>query len=199
MNLDRLRNGRGVSHTMRRRERRQHESGQVLVLVLILLAMAGGAFWYAKHARAAKEKGALAFATDVSNRVILGGDKRLLDLTLSPQAKVTYMPSWRERLFEMIRAQGNPLSQVRVTGDVRFQHYFLDPQGHFRGEVDYANGPAYLEINISRPGVVWQIDQINWIWQRPPEPPPTPPPAPIATATPSPVPPNPEPARRKRR
>lgn len=181
---------------MRRRNPSSDENGQVIVLLLILLAMAGGAFWYAKHARAEKEKGARAFATEVSNRVILRGDRRLLDLTLSPKAKLVFPPSWRDRLLDFIRAQGNPLSEVRVTGDVRFQHYFLDPQGHFRGEVDYANGPAYLELDISRPGVIWQIDQINWVWQRPPEPSPTPLPAPIATPTPIEVTPVPEPTKR---
>ncbi len=175
---------------------RSRERGQVIVLLLILLAMAGGAWWYATSTRARKEKEAQAFANDVAHRVILQHDTRLLDLTLAPDAKVVYPPSWRERMFEFIRAQGAPLSEIRLTGEVRFTHHFLDPRGQFRAELDYANGPAYLELNISHPGVLWQIDQINWIWPRPPEPPPTPTPA--ATPTPTPVPPTPAPTTRKR-
>lgn len=197
--MNRQETSRGVSHVMRQRKFRRHENGQVLVLLLILLAMAGGAFWYARVARREKEKAAWAFATDVCNRVVLQGDSRLLDLTLSPQAKLICPPSWRERLLAYVRAQGNPLSELRVTGEVRFQNYFLDPQGHFRGEVNYANGPAYLEVNISHPGVIWQIDQINWVWQRPPEPTPAPTPPPSATPTPTPATPVPEPTKRKRR
>lgn len=188
----------GVPRPEMRRNPPHGENGQAVVLLLILLAMAGGGLWYAKHARAQKERGAWAFASDVSDRVILRGDRRVLDLTLSPQAKLAYPPSWRERLFDFIRAQGSPLSAVRVSGDVTFQNHFLDPRGHFRGEVDYANGPAYLEMNISRPGVIWQIDQINWIWPRPPEPSPAPavpPTTPIAT----PLSPTPEPTKPNRK
>ncbi len=183
---------------MIRRPSAPQESGQVIVFVVILLAMAAGAFWYANSARTEKEKSALAFASDISNRIILQGDTRALDLALSPEAKVKYPPSFRERMFDLIRSQGKPLSAVRVTGDVQFAHHFLDPEGHFRGEVDFADGPAYLQMRISHPGVLWQIDYMNWIWQRPPEPPPLlAAPSPTPTPTPSPASSSP-PAKRKR-
>ncbi|MBA3385146.1 MAG: hypothetical protein H0T95_00725 [Chthoniobacterales bacterium] len=185
------------------RQRPQAENGQTLVLLLILIAMAGGALWYVKTSRARKEKEAWAFANDVAHRVILQGDSRILDLTLSGEAKVTYPPSWRQRMLEFIRVQGQPHSHIRLTGDVQFTNEFLDPQGHFRAELDYENGPAYLELRISHPGVLWQIDHMNWIWQRPPEPVPTPIPAasvtPSPTPTPTPVVPSPSSSKRKKR
>ncbi len=179
--------------------RRASENGQVIVILLILLAMAGSALWYAKTSRVAKEKEAWAFANDVAHRVILHGDTRILDLTLSPQAKVAYPPSWRERMFEFIRAQGQPHSDIRLTGEVQFAYRFQDPQGHFRAELDYENGPAYLDLRISHPGVLWQIDHMNWIWQRPPEPAPTPIWAASVTPAPTPVLPSPSPSKRKKR
>lgn len=174
----------------------KNQGGQVFVLIVILLAMAGGAIWYAHHAHEQKETEAQAFANEVGNRVILQGDTRFLNLALSPDAKVKFPPSWRDRMFDFIRAQGPPLSAVRVSGEMHFQYRFMDPEGRFHAEVDYANGPAYLQFGISHPGVLWQIDDINFIWQRPP-PEPSLTPAPTASAIP--IVPSPEPAKRKRR
>lgn len=175
--------------------RERHEEGQVFVLIMILLAMAGGAIWYAHHAHEQKDAEARAFASEVGNRVILQSDTRFLNVVLSPAAKVKFPPSWRDRMFEIIHAQGPPLSAVRVNGDMQFQYQFMDPEGRFRAEVDYPNGPAYLQFNLSHPGVIWQIDDLNFIWQRPPEPSPTPTFAPSAI----PVLPSPDPAKRKSR
>jgi hypothetical protein len=135
-------------------------------MLLILLAIGGGGFWYLRTARAGKEQDARAFATDVAERVVLHGDTRVLDSALSLEARQTYPPSWRERLYERIRAQGAAKSDMRVTGDVTFTNYFFDPQGRFKAEVDYVDGPAYIQMNVSQHGVLWQVDYLNWIWQR---------------------------------
>ena len=144
----------------------RQEKGQAIVMVVILLAILGGGWWYLKSARDQKEREAWAFAQEAAERIIFRGDMRFMDLTLSPEAKVHYMPSWRERLLQRIREQGAPQSEIHVTGNVEFTHQFLDPQGHFHATVEYVDGPAYLQFTVSHPGVLWQIDTLNWIWQR---------------------------------
>lgn len=141
------------------------EDAQVLVLLLIVLAIVGGGLWYLKSARDRKEQDARAFANDLADHVILQGDQRMLDLVLSPDAKLRYPPSWRERMFQHIREQGAPQSPMQLTGDVSFQNHFFDPTGHFRAQVQYVDGPAILEMIVDQPGVMWEVEELNWIWQ----------------------------------
>ncbi len=108
--------------SLKSRHLRHTESGQALVLMLILAAMAGGAFWYIKQSRDKKEKAAWAYASEVSQRVILRGDTASSTPRFRLRQKSFIRPHG-ERLLEFIRAKGDPLSQVRVTGDIQFQNY----------------------------------------------------------------------------
>ena len=72
-----------------------------------------------------------------------------------------------------------------MTGDLFFTSRFFDPAGVFRAEIQFPTGPAYLDLKISHPQALWQIDGLNWTWQ-PPPPPPTPMPSPTPTPTASP-------------
>jgi hypothetical protein len=136
-----------------------------LVLLLILLAILGGGYWYLSSGRTTKEQEARDFAKEVAERVVLRGDTRILDTALSLEARRQYPPSWRDRMYERIREQGAPKSDMRVSGDVTFSHHFFEPLGRFKAEVDYVDGPAYLQLNVSQHGVLWQVDYLNWIWQ----------------------------------
>jgi len=186
-------NGRAVVRTGFSKSRsRRSESGQVIVLLLILLAILGGGYWLLISSREKREKEAWAFARDAATRIVVQQDMRFLDRTLSPKAQVLYPPSWRERLMTRIREPGPPQSEPRMRGQLFFRSQFFNPEGEFIVEWDFPTGPASIDLKISHPQALWQIDGINWTWQAPP-PPPTPTPSPTASPSPS-----PSPARKKR-
>ena len=157
------------------------------MLLLILLAIAGGGLWFLLRSKETNQKAAYDFAFEAATRVVLRQDGRFLDLALAPAAQVTYPPSWRERLFLRIRDLGTPEQQVALDGSVRFTSGFFDPQGHFRAQINFPENPAFLDLTVSHPRALWQIDTINFIWT--PHAEPTPPPAiPEASIEPTPSP-----------
>jgi hypothetical protein len=174
-------------------------SGQVLVLALILLAMAGGGFWYLLRSKQINEAAARAFAEEAAARIIVQEDGRFLDGALSMEAKVKYPPSWRDRLITQIRGLGPRDPKIELYGEVNFTSGFFDPRGIFRVKINYAENPAFLDLVVSHPRALWQIDVINFTWTPHVEPTPAPTPEPSITPTP---PPTPEPAskpKKKRR
>jgi hypothetical protein len=170
---------------------RRHNSisGQVLVLLIILLAILGGGFWYMNQSKQANEKAARDFAQEAATRILVRQDERFLDFALSPEARVTYPPSWRYRLFSQIRELGVREQKVEVYGEVGFTSGFFEPRGNFRVKINAAENPAYLDLIVAHPRALWEIDVINFTWT--PHVEATPPPAtpgPSLTPTPSPTP-----------
>ena len=158
-------------------------SGQIVVLLLILLAIFGGGAWWLTISKRQSETGARAFAREAAARLALRFDQKFLDQRLGPEAQVRFPPSFRERLFNHMRELGVPTPEIELDGSVRFTSYFFEPEGQFRARLNYPTKPAYLDLTVSHPHALWQIDYLNFTWD--PTPLPTPEPAPVLSPAPS--------------
>jgi hypothetical protein len=159
--------------------------GGIALLVIVLLLL-GGIVWWLYSSRQDAEKNARIFATEVTKRVAISYDEKYLHVHLSPEAQITYLKSWRDRLLDRLRELGVPAQPIDVQGDVAFTSYFFDPKGMFRAQLIYPTTSAQLELGVSRGMTVWQVDMINLTWTPPPNPTPTP--TPLVTPTPTPTP-----------
>jgi hypothetical protein len=156
--------------------RRHHStSGQILVLLIILLAILGGGYWYMLQSKQANEKAARAFAQEVATHIVMQHDDRFLARAIAPTAQVTYPPSWRYRLFSQLQDLGTPAPNIELDGQVTFTSGFFEPRGDFHAKINFPDGPAVLDLQVSHPRALWQIDAINLTWT--PKATPTPPPA----------------------
>jgi len=165
-------------------------------LWIIVLLLVGGALWFLFSSRKDGEKNARTFANEVAQKIAVNYDEKYLHVHLSPGAQATYLQSWRDRLIARLREFGPLAKPIETKGDVYFSSYFFEPRGNFKSELTYAGTTATLETTISRGMTVWQIDEINLIWN----PPPTPTPAPMAATTPGPTPsPTPPPQQKQRK
>ncbi|HEY2615383.1 MAG TPA: hypothetical protein VGI42_06710 [Chthoniobacterales bacterium] len=161
--------------------------GGIALLVIVLLLL-GGIVWWLYSSRRDAERNGRAFANDVIKRVALNYDEKYLHVHLSPEAQVSYLKSWRDRLIDRLRELGTPAQPIELTGSMYFSSYFFDPKGTFRAELKYPTTSAYMDLGISRGMTVWRVDMINLTWTPPPTPTPTPTPTPVATPTPTPAP-----------
>src|SRR4051812_22698207 len=167
----------------------RREEGSVIILLLVVLAAIGGGYWFMKQNRDMREKEAREFATEATNRIVLQRDQRFIDFNLTQKAQMTYPPSWRYRMLQLINDAGTPNPQWHFTKtEVVFQNQFFEPQGTFVAQFDYPNGPAFFEVHVSHPGALWVIDDLNWTWT-PAAPTPTPTIAGMATPLPTAIPP----------
>ncbi len=177
--------------------RRQHPaSGQVLVLLVILLAIMGGGYWYMNQSKQANEKAARAFAQEAATRIVMQQDDRFLAFAIAPESQITYPPSWRYRLFSRLHDLGAPAPPIELDGRVTFTSGFFEPRGDFHAKINFPEGPAFLDLQVSHPRALWQIDAINLIWTPKVEPTPSPTPEPSLQPTPSPT---PEETKKKKR
>jgi hypothetical protein len=159
--------------------------GGIALLVIVLLLLSG-IVWWLYSSRQDAEKNARIFATEVTKRVAISYDEKFLHVHLSPEAQITYLKSWRDRLLDRLREFGVPAQPIDVQGNVAFTSYFFDPKGTFRAQLNYPTTSAQLDLGISRGMTVWQVDMINLTWNPPPTP--TPAPGPALTPTPTPTP-----------
>ncbi len=177
------------------RNRRVRAEGR-LALLIIVAALVLGALWFLFSSRNDGQKNARAFADEVVQHIAVNYDEKYLHVHLSPEGQTKYLQSWRDRMLQNLRSFGPVKQPIPVTGDVRFTSYFFDPVGTFRAELVYPTMTAYLELVITRGMTVWQVDEMNLIWN----PPPTPTPSPTPMMAPSPTPsPTPEPKQRRKR
>ena len=153
---------------------------------MIVLLLLSGIVWWLYSSRQDAEKNARIFATEVTKRVAISYDEKFLHVHLSPEAQITYLKSWRDRLLDRLREFGVPAQPIDVQGNVAFTSYFFDPKGTFRAQLNYPTTSAQLDLGISRGMTVWQVDMINLTWNPPPTP--TPAPGPALTPTPTPTP-----------
>src|SRR4051794_30183185 len=93
---------------MRSPRLRRGEEASVIILLLVVLAVIGGGYWFMKQNRDMREREALAFATDAANKIVLQRDQRFIDFNLTQKAQMTYPPSFRFRMLELIRNAGTP-------------------------------------------------------------------------------------------
>lgn len=156
-----------------------------LPFLIIVLLIAGGIVWWLYSARREAEKTIHIFAAEVAKHVAVDYDERFLHIHLSPEGQAQFLRSWRDRLFDQLRALGVPAQPIELDGKPEFSSGFFDPHGIFRAHLKYPTTTADLDISISRGMTVWQIDSLNLIWIPPP---PTPTPIPSPTASPSPTP-----------
>lgn len=161
--------------------------GGIALLVIVLLLL-GGIAWWLYSSRHDAERNARIFATEVTKRVVINYDEKYLHVHLGPEAQVTYLRSWRDRLLDRLREFGVPAQPIDVQGEVAFTSYFFDPKGTFRAQLVYPTMSAQLELGVSRGMTVWQVDMINVTWTPPPTPTPTPAPTSLVTPTPTPTP-----------
>jgi hypothetical protein len=170
--------------------------GGVALLVIVLLLLSG-IVWWLYSSRQDAEKNARTFATEVTKHVAISYDEKFLHVHLSPEAQITYLKSWRDRLLDRLRELGLPAQPIDVQGDVAFTSYFFDPKGTFRAQLNYPTTSAQLDLAISRGMTVWQVDTINLTWNPPPTPPAAP--TPVVTPTPTPAPAPEQKPKRKRK
>ncbi len=168
-----------------RLDRAARIEGEAIVLLLIVLAILGGGVWFLYSARQDAEKNARAFANEAVNRIVVKYDEKFLHVHLSPEAQVTYLQSWRDRLMDRLREFSVPAQPIELKGNVEFSSYFFDPRGTFRAQLNYPTTSAYLDMGVSRGMTVWQIDSINLTWNPPATPTPTP--TPVVTPAPTPA------------
>ncbi len=169
--------------------------GQVIVLLVIVLAILGGGVWFLYSSRQDADKNGRAFAALVAKRLAVNYDEKFFHARLGPEAQITYLQSWRERLLARLRELGVPSQPIEMKGDMSYTSYFFRPRGTFRAQLNYPATSAYLDVVISRGMTVWQIDEINLTWN----PPPTPTPTPTPMLTPTPTPPPEQKPKRKRK
>lgn len=160
-------------------------SGQAIVLVLIVLAILGGGYWFLQKSKREREKEAQDFARNTANRLALNFDQKFLDLHLSPEAKLRYPPSFRDRLISYLRGLGAPSRAIELTGTVTFTNQFFEPHGQFRAHLQYPDRSAEVDLAVSSPQALWQIDDINVTWTVVPVPTPIPTPTPVPSPVPS--------------
>jgi len=145
--------------------RRHHRArGQVLVLVIILLAILGGGYWYMNQSKQTNEKAAREFAQDAANQIVFKQDDHFLASAIAPESQITYPPSWRYRMFSRLHDLGRPAPNIELEGKTIFTNGFFDPRGEFRAKINYPDGPAFLDLVVSHPRALWQIDTINLTW-----------------------------------
>ena len=167
-----------------------------IAIWLIVLAIIAGAIWFLFASRADGQKNARAFASEVTQRVVVNYDEKFIELRLNPKMRAKYSPVWRGRMMEYLRGFGTLSKPIETKGDVTFISHFFEPRGSFRSELVYPTMTATLELSVSKGLSNWQIDDINLVWNPPPAPSPTPSPVMTPSPTPSPA---AEKARRKKR
>ncbi|MDQ2918299.1 MAG: hypothetical protein M3R10_00240 [Verrucomicrobiota bacterium] len=177
-------------------EQRRGEGGSVIILILVVLAALGAGWYFLRNSRVQREKEGRAFADQLAQHIVLQQDLRFLERAYSPEARLHYPPSFSMRLADNIRAPGQPNPQYKMKGQVTFTDQFFDASGDFIAEFAYPTGPAFLEVQVSHPGALWQVDAVNWTWTPQPTPTPSVTPAPSPTPTPSPT---PSPAKKRHR
>jgi hypothetical protein len=160
------------------------ESGQVIVLILIVLALVGGGVWWLFTSKRQSEEDARAFAQQAAQRLAIQFDRKFLDQRLGPEAQVQFPPSFRERLLNHLRDLGVPAAQIDLDGRVTFTSRFFEPNGQFRARLMYPEKPAFLDLIVSHPHALWQIDYLNLTYV--PTPTPTPEPSPPLGVSPVP-------------
>jgi len=177
-----------------RNSQRKGEGG--LAIWIILLAMLAGAVWFLYSSRAEGKRKARQFAEQVVQTLAVNYDVRFLNTHMTPQAQLTYIPSWRDRMVQNIRGFGPLAKPIETKGDVHFSSLFFDPRGTFQSVLTYPTMTAKMNLVVSRGMNAWQVEDIELVWT----PPPTPTPAPTPVMTPSPTPsPTPEPKQKRKR
>src|SRR3982751_6277904 len=91
------------------------EEASVIILLLVVLAAIGGGYWFMKQNRESREREALEFATQAANKIVLQRDQRFIDFNLTQKAQMTYPPSFRFRMLELIKEAGTPNPQFHFT------------------------------------------------------------------------------------
>jgi hypothetical protein len=181
-----------------KRQRHSHCRGEgSFALWIIVLALIGGIVWFLYSSRKDADRDARAFAHQAAQK-IANFDDQFLRLHLNPEYQITHPPSWRERLFSVLKDFGPLTKPIETTGDVQFSSQFFDPHGMFRSTLSYAASTEHLELTISKGMNGWRIDEVTIAWN----PKPTPTPSPVALMTPTPTPspsPTPTPETKQRR
>jgi len=87
--------------------------GGIALLVIVSLLL-GGIVWWLYSSRQDAVKNARAFATEVTRRVAVNYDEKFLHVRLSPEAQMTYLKSWRDRLLDHLRELGLPAQPMNL-------------------------------------------------------------------------------------
>ena len=119
-----------------------------MALLVILLLILGGIVWWLYAARRDAAKNARQFAEQIVQTMAVNYDVRFLNLHMTPQAQVTYIPSWRDRMVQHLKSFGPLTKPIEVKGDVTFSSVFFDPHGMFETELTYAAMTAKLNVGI---------------------------------------------------
>ena len=178
--------------------RNSHRKGEGgLPLLIIVLALLAGGLWFLYSSRTEAQKQARQFVDKVVQSMAVNYDVRFLNTHLTPQAQLSYIPSWRDRVIGFLKGFGPMTKPIETKGDLTFTSGFFDPHGRFESELTYANQTAKLNVAVSRGMNAWQVEEIELVWTPPPTPTPSPTPAVAPSPTPTPTP-EPKPQRRRK-
>lgn len=134
------------------------------MIVIILVVICGAGTWYLYSARRTNENAARNFAKHAVDRLVNHHDERFLDFTLAPEAQIEFPPWSRVRFVEKVRTVGKPEGAIDIEGDVMFTSQFFEPRGEFRVKYLAGQNAAYLDLAVSRPRALWQIDKFGFTW-----------------------------------
>jgi hypothetical protein len=135
-------------------------SGEGLVIVIILLLLVGGGFWWLLAHKKAMDKDARAFGREMVHKMTVEHDLAFFSDHLSPQAKLDYPPSDQKLLIDQLAQFGLPAQPIQIDENVTWQSHFFEPTASFLAHLNYAAGPATLELEINHPVGKWQITNV---------------------------------------
>lgn len=138
-----------------------HESGQAIAVLVIVLALIGIGLWLLYSYRNGMRNEGRAFGRQVIERIAVQHDANFLAASLGPQARMDMPPPVQQDMIARVQQLGAPVGPLNVQGDVTFQSQFFEPRGMFYADLNYATGPARIDLAISHPVGRWQIDSIG--------------------------------------
>ena len=134
-----------------------NRSGQGLVIVIIVLALIGGGFWWLSSNKRAADKDARAFGRQMIQRITVNHDLAFFSTYLSPQARLDIPPMQQQQLISQFQELGQPTQPIQIDENVTWQSNFFEPRAFFTAHLNYAMGPATLQLTIDHPVSRWQI------------------------------------------
>jgi len=140
---------------------RSKSSGQILVIVIILLVLLGIGFWWLDSNKRQMAQEGQAFGKKVSQELVVQHDMKFFD-HLSPAMRLQYPPSAQQDLMTRLDRLGTPISPPDVQGDIQFQSHFFEPNGNFHAHINYPARGADINVSISHPVGLWQIDDLGF-------------------------------------
>lgn len=140
---------------------RSNVSGEGLVIVIILVVLIGGGLWWLVSHKQAVDKEARVVGRDMVKRLAVDHDAAFFANNLSPQLRLDYPPLQQQEEMSKFQQLGAPAQPIQIDESVSWEgpweFKFFEPKGSFTAHLNYAAGPATLQIAIDHPASKWQL------------------------------------------